>query len=96
MHSFLKNRNFKYCRSKYKKENPRCNFVERSVLYLLAFFVGVLPQNRTFYKPFEICRFFYQKTRDMTSLKGHFPKNFPMDFADTLCEDVKLMVNMVS
>ena len=39
--------------------------------------------------------FFDPKSRDMTSLKRHFLKNFPTDFAEILCECVKLMLYKV-
>ena len=38
---------------------------------------------------------FNPKSRDMTSLKHHFLKNFPTDLAEALCEDAKLMLNKV-
>ena len=39
--------------------------------------------------------FFDPKSRDMTSLKRHFLKNFPTGFAEILCEYVKLMLYKV-
>ena len=44
---------------------------------------------------FECWPFFDLRSRDMTSLKRHFLKDFSMDFAQILFEDAKLMLNKV-
>ena len=93
---FLKNRNFDIWESIIKSfENPRYPFCR--ACNLTSFGVCCLHFTLKAYilEAFECWPIFDPKSRDMTSLKRHFLKNFWTDFAEILFEDTKLMLNKV-
>ena len=70
-------------------------FVDCVIWHLLVFVSCGLLKNPTFQKHLNAGRFFYPKSRGVTSLKRHFLKNVTTDFAEIVFEDVKLMLNTV-
>ena len=84
----MKNRSFDFWGSKYKISKIRdFHLAERVICHLL-----VLCWLRFILKSFipealECWPFFYPKSRDITSLKRHFLKNFSTDFSEILNVD---------
>ena len=78
-----------------KVENPRSSFSR--TFNFTCFGVCWLHFTLKSYFPeaFEYFPIFDPKSRDMTSLKPNFLKNFPTDFAEISLKDAKLMVNKV-
>ena len=92
-HLFLRNACLDFC-DKNPKIKKRNILEENTVSFVLTLSVCVLLQSRTFSMSFAV---FDPKSRDMASLKRHFLKNFTTNFSDIFfCEDVELMLNMVT
>ena len=95
-HLFLKNQNFEFWESKSRNiKNPRSP--DCSTLNSTSFGVYGLSFTSKVYI-LEACKhlpLFDPKSRNMTSLKRHFLKNFSTDFSEILLEDVKLMLDKV-
>ena len=68
------------------KKGLFCIFGVRWLRFILEFYISEAS---------ECWPFFDLKSRDMTSLKRHFLKNFSADFAESLLADAKLMLNKV-
>ena len=68
------------------------HFVEHSIWHLLTFFCLRFASKLYILETIGSWPFFDPKSRDMTSLKGHFLKKFQTNFVEIPCECVKLML----